>query len=167
MRTRFPLLGWLFSPLESIKIAINNVVGPALIEPITKSVDSAVGTVEHAVSTIDNTVQLGRNALSKSSEIIDKVGETLETVSQASTILPAASLYAAAQGGLKGAMLQRGGGAATPQGGDLNTLGYVLLGVLAVLSLSGFVITILRARNGQSQQSIATRDDHPPEPVAH
>lgn len=162
MRTRFPLLGWLFSPLESIKIAINNVVGPALIEPITKTVDSAVGTVEHAVSTIDNTVQLGRNALSKSSEIIDKVGETLETVSQASTILPAASLYAAAQGSLG----QKGGSVLpVPSSQNLNTHGFVLLAILAVLALSGFIVTWYRARNVQQPTATnASRDDIPPEP---
>ena len=164
MRSRFPLIGWLFSPFEAFKDFINGTFGAAIIQPITTTAKAAIDTVDRAVATVDNTVQLGRNTLAKSSEIIDKVGQTIETVSQASTMLPAASLYAAAQGSLG----QQGGGAAAPQaGGGLNTLGYVLLGVLAVLSLSGFIATWYRSRNVQQQQPATTnasRDDSPPEP---
>jgi len=161
MRSRFPLIGWLFSPFESIKSFVNNIFGPSLIAPITQSIDAVTGTVEKAVSAVDNTVQLGREAIQKSGEIVDQVGQVVESVSQASTILPAASLYAAAQGGLKGATPQSGGGG----GENLNTRGFVLLALLTVLALSGFVATWYRSRNVQQQQQPnASRDDSPPEP---
>ena len=164
MAQRFPLLGWLFSPLETIKGLINNIFGPALIEPITKTAQSAINTVEHAVSAVDGTVQLGREALSKSSEIIDQVGKTIEVVSQASTMMPAASLYAAAQQGLKP---QSGGGAPTAQTEEgLNSLGFILLGTLALISLSGFAVTWYRTRNVKREQpgTDAQWDDAPPGP---
>jgi TM2 domain-containing membrane protein YozV len=165
---RFPLLGWLFSPLETIKNLVNNIFGPALIQPLTKTVDSAVGTVEHAVSTVDDTVQLGREALSKSGEIIDQVGKTLEVVSQASTMMPAASLYAAAQEGLKSPP-QSGGGGLAPTAlneENLNPLGFMVLGTLALITLSGFVVTWYRTQNVSREQpgTDAQRDDAPPQP---
>ena len=164
---RFPFLGWLFSPLETIKNFVNNIFGPALLEPVTKTAQSAINTVEHAVSTVDGTVQLGREAIAKSGEIIDTVGKTIETVSQASTMLPAASLYASAQQGLKGAP-QSGGSAPKALGAvqeNLNPLGFVLLGTLVLITLSGFVATWYRARNESGrEQSVASRDDTPPEP---
>lgn len=168
MRSRFPLIGWLFSPFESIKSFVNNIFGPSLIAPITQSIDAVTGTVEKAVSAVDNTVQLGREVIAKSGEIVDQVGQVVESVSQASTLMPAASLYAAAQGGLKGAPQSGGGGVQAGEG--LNKLGYILLGVLAVLSLSGFIATFIRARNVQQQQpqhptaTNASRDDSPPQP---
>lgn len=173
LRSRFPLIGWLFSPLESIKIAVNNIFGPALIAPITETAKAAMSTVDHVTSTIDNTVKLGQTTIEKSGEIIDKVGQTLETVSQASTMLPAASLYAAAQGSLGqqgggGTQLQLQSQSQSQSAEGLNKFGYILLATLALLSLSGFVVTVLRTRNGQQQPSTTTahtqRDDSPPQP---
>lgn len=164
MAQRFPLLGWLFSPVETIKSLINNIFGPALLEPITKTAQSAINTVEHAVSAVDGTVQLGREALSKSSEIIDQVGKTIEVVSQASTMMPAASLYAAAQQGLKP---QSGGSlSSASQQENLNPLGYFLLVSLALVSLSGFAVTWYRTRNVKREQpgTDAQWDDAPPQP---
>jgi hypothetical protein len=161
MRSRFPLIGWLFSPLESLKHAVNNIFGPALLTPITESINAVTGTVEKAVSAVDNTVQLGREAIAKSSEIVDQVGQVVESVSQASTLMPAASLYAAAQGGLKGPA-QSGGGE------SLNRSGFVLLATLAILALSGFALTFYRKRNEPGrdppQQPHTQRDDSPPQP---
>lgn len=176
MRKRFPFLGWLFSPIESIKAVINNIVGPALLEPITKTAQSAIDTVDHAVSAVDGTIQLGREAVAKSGDIIEQVGKTIETLSQASTMLPAASLYAAAQEGLKGA--QSGGSATSVQkvltggtgrtgrtGENLNSTPYLLLVLIGIVALSGYVVTWYRSRNVKREQSTdAPRDDTPPQP---
>lgn len=166
--SRFPLLGLFFSPFETLKTVINNIVGPSLLEPLTRTADAAVSTVEHAVSAVDNTVQLGREVIAKSSEIVDQVGKTIETVSQASTLLPAASLYAAASQGLKGPSVQSGG-SNTPD--SLNPLGYFLLGTLAFVAIAGWCITFYRSRNVGQQSGTGTRkgkgepaDDVPPEP---
>lgn len=175
MRSRFPLLGWLFSPIETLKSIVNNFIGPALIEPITTTAQSAINTVDRAVSTVDNTVQLGRNVISKSSEIVEQVGKTLDTLSQASTLMPAASLYASAQQGLKGATQQGGGmngGSSKIEPSNLNTIGYVLLATFSLVVLTGFVTTIYRAYNEQrisplssKQHQQQQRDDAPPEPT--
>lgn len=167
MRSRFPLLGWLFSPFESIKNFINGTFGAAIITPITQTVQAVTGTVEKAVSAVDNTVQLGREAIQKSGEIVDQVGQVVESVSQASTLMPAASLYAAAQGGLKGPT-QSGGGGSAPSGDSLNRSGFVFLATLAVLAVSGFALTLYRKRNererGQDTTTTTQRDDSPPQP---
>lgn len=169
MRSRFPLIGWLFSPLESIKHVVNNIFGPALIAPLTQSIDAVTGTVEKAVSAVDGTVQLGREAIAKSSEIIGQVSQVVESVSQASTLMPAASLYAAAQGGLKGPA--QSGGGRHPIGDSLNRSGFVLLTTLAILALSGFALTFYRKRNEPTREQFNTtgstsaqRDDSPPKP---
>lgn len=167
MRSRFPLLGWLFSPFESIKNFINGTFGAAIVQPITQSIDAVTGTVEKAVSAVDNTVQLGREAIQKSGEIVDQVGQVVESVSQASTLMPAASLYAAAQGGLKGpGPTQSGGGGSAPSGDSLNRSGFVFLATLAVLAVSGFVLTLYRKRNERErgQEPTTQRDDSPPQP---
>jgi TM2 domain-containing membrane protein YozV len=170
MRSRFPLIGLLFSPLESIKTLVNNIFGPALIAPLVGSIDAVTGTVEKAVSAVDNTVQLGREAVAKSGEIVEQVGKTLNTLSQASTMLPAASLYASAQQGLKGAPPQSGGSALplkAPAGESLNPVGFFLLGILALISLSGYAVTWYRSRNESGREkpgSNPSRDDTPPRP---
>jgi len=165
LRSKFPLLALLFSPIETLKYMVNKVIGPSLIEPITKTAQSAIDTVEHAVSTVDNTVQLGRNVVSKSSEVMDQVTKTIDTLGQVSTFTPAASMYATA----KSALGQKGGSMAPPpESSNLNTLGYVLLGTLCLIVLTGFCKTLYRIRNvGQQQreqQQQQQPDDTPPEP---
>ena len=161
LRSKFPLLALLFSPIETLKYMVNKVIGPSLIEPITKTAQSAIDTVEHAVSTVDNTVQLGRNVVSKSSEVVDQVTKTLDSLGQVSSFTPAASMCATAQ-----SMLGQKGGS-VPQTSNLNTLGYVLLGTLCLIVLTGFYSTLYRIRNvGQQQQreQQQQQDDTPPEP---
>lgn len=160
---RFAFLGFLFSPIETIKTIVNNIVGPSLLEPLTKTAEAAISTVEHAVSAVDSTVQLGREAVAKSSEIVEQVGKTIDTVSQASTLLPAASLYASAAEGLKTAP-QSGGAAVAP---SLNGLGYALLGLLAIVALSGWIKLANRATGDGfkgSDPSYKQKNDVPPEP---
>lgn len=171
MKSRFPLLGWLFSPLESLKLLINGIVGPSLIEPITKTAQSAIDTVEHVATAVDSTAKLSSNILTKSSEIAEQVGKTINTISQASTMMPVASLYATAQQGLKGAIQQGGamnGAIDKIEGTNLNTVGYVLLATLSFVVLSGFIITVYRANHEQRIQpshSKQQRNDMPPEPT--
>lgn len=165
MRSRFPILSFLFSPVESLKYAINKVVGPALIEPITKTAQAAIDTAEHAVSTVDHTVQLGRNVVSKGSDIVEQVGKTMDTLSQVSSFTPAASMYATAQSALG----QKGGFQSNQPSispDNLNATGYFLLGTLCLIVLAGFSTTIYRIKNGsqREQQQQQSRDDTPPEP---
>ena len=162
LSSRFPILAFIFSPIESLKYVVNKIVGPALIEPVTKTAQSAINTAEHAISTVDNTVQLGRNIVAKSSDVIDQVGKTIDTLSQVSTFTPAASMYATAQSALQ----QTGGSASSSSSDNLNTTAYVLLGTLCLIILTGFCTTIYRIRNvSQREQSGKHQpDDTPPEP---
>lgn len=170
MRMRFPLIGWLFSPLETIKGIVNNIVGPALIAPITQTAKAAINTVDHAAKALDGTVQLGREAIAKSGEIVEQVGKTLDTLSQASTMLPAASLYASAQEGLKGAPQSGGGAPKMPTGltgltgESLNRTPFLLLVLIGIVALSGYIATWYRSRNVQREPTDAPRDDAPPQP---
>lgn len=167
LRSRFPLLALIFSPMETLKYMVNKIVGPALIEPITKTAQSAINTAEHAISTVDNTVQLGRNVLSKSTEVIDQVGKTIDTLSQASMFTPAASMYATAQSALG---QQQGGSlpsVPSVSSDHLNKTGYLFLGTLCLIVLTGFCTAIYRIRNGsqrEQQQRGQQPDDTPPEP---
>lgn len=171
MRARFPLLGLLFSPMETIKTIVNNIVGPSLLAPVTQSIASVVGTVEKTVSTVDNTVQFGREVVQKSGEIMDQIGKTVETVSQASTIMPAASLYASAQEGLKA--VTQSGGALAPTAlpalpeESLNRTPFLLLVLIGIVALSGYAVTWYRSRSRHVQREKPTdvsRDDTPPQP---
>lgn len=184
LRSRFPLLGFLFAPLETIKSLINNIFGPALFKPLTNTAQAAMDVVDHAVSTVDNTVKLGQSIVSESSKIVEEVGKTIDTVSQATTVMPGASLYSIASSlGESSSGSSSGSSSSSPSyaasGGkaetsfgkaqtsfgqqeNLNPLGYVLLGTLSVISLLGLFLTGYRFHHGARAQR--SRNDTPPQP---
>jgi TM2 domain-containing membrane protein YozV len=186
LRSRFPLLGFLFSPIEMIKSIVNNIFGPALFKPLTNTAQAAMDVVDHAVSTVDNTVKLGQSIVSEGSKIVEEVGKTIDTVSQATTVMPGASLYSiastlgesassapssappsaspSAPSSAPPSYTASGGKAETFLGKqeNLNPLGYALLGTLSVISLLGLFVTGYRFRNGARTKS--SRNDTPPQP---
>jgi TM2 domain-containing membrane protein YozV len=186
LRSRFPLLGFLFAPLETIKSLINNIFGPALFKPLTNTAQAAMDVVDHAVSTVDNTVKLGQSIVSESSKIVEEVGKTIDTVSQATTVMPGASLYSIASSLGESASSSSGSSSSSPSyaasGGkaetsfgkaqtsfgqqeNLNPLGYVLLGTLSVISLLGLFLTGYRFHHGaRAQRAQRSRNDTPPQP---
>jgi hypothetical protein len=169
---RFPFLDWIFSPLDSIKTFIHDLIGDA-IQPITDTAQMAIGTVDNTVKTIDDTVQLGRNAIAKSGEIVGQISNTIDKVSQASQVMPGISLYSsitpesvakelgnkpstsAANAVVGGAIIA----AQATQAMDLKPLHYILLVTIVTIVLGGVIVTYHRSKNVPNE-----RDDTPPEP---
>ena len=171
--SRFPFLSFLFSPFDSIKTFIHDLIGDA-IQPITDTVQMAIGTVDNTVKTIDDTVQLGREAISKGSEIAGQISNTVEKVSQASQVLPGVSLYSSITpdavqkelGGMnvKGADTNVKAAAAIVGGAmmtDLKPVHYILLVTIVTIVLGGVIVTYHRSKNVPVHDE---RNDTPPEP---
>jgi hypothetical protein len=164
LASRFPLLGFLFSPIETIKFFINEVVGEPIIQPVTKTIDKVTDTVH-------DTVELGRETISKSKEIVDQVSKTVEAAGKAMDAIPATSLYGSiTPETLKQTMEQSSEkkltGGSLSGGDSLNVLPYTLLGTFSVIALLGFLLTVYRSKNVSTakRSSTASRDDVPPEP---
>jgi len=170
LRSRFPLLGFLFSPIEMIKSLVNNIFGPALFKPLTNTAQAAMDVVDHAVSTVDNTVKLGQSVISEGSKIVQEVGKTIDTVSQATTVMPGASLYSiasslgdsASSASSSPPYAASGGKQADSKQENLNPLGYVLLGTLSLISILGLFLTGYRFHDGSRARQ--SRNDTPPQP---
>jgi TM2 domain-containing membrane protein YozV len=167
---KFPFLSWIFSPFDSIKTFLHDIVGDA-IKPITDTAQAAISTVDSTVKTIDNTVQLGRNAISKSGEIVGQISNTIDKVSQASHVLPGVSLYSSITPGsvqkeLGGTNVNNAAtSAAVVTGGammaamDLNPVHYMLIVTIVTIVLGGVIVTYHRSKNVPNE-----RDDTPPQP---
>jgi hypothetical protein len=151
-----------------LKPAIETAIEPATailetaVAPIKQTINSGLQVAETGLETAKEGILLGRNVLSTGKNIADRtlnvVGETAEVASKVLTLAPAAASLttgftpAAATAAL--AKLQQGGGSSS------NTLGYVLLGTVAIIAVSGFIVTYRR-----SKQNVKPRkDDSPPEP---
>ncbi len=175
--SRFPFLESLFSPIESFKTFLHDIIGDA-IQPITDTAQMAIGTVDNAVKTVDDTVQLGRNAISKGAEIAGQISNTVEKVSQATQVLPGVSLYSsitpdAVQKELGGTDIKgmannkaaAANAAAAMVGGaimtDLKPLHYILLVTIVTIVFGGVIVTYHRSKNVPVHDE---RNDTPPQP---
>ena len=170
--SKFPFLSALFSPLETIKTFLSDIIGDA-IQPITDTAQMAIGTVDSAVKTVDDTVQLGRNVISKGADIVGQISNTVEKVSQATQVLPGVSLYSSITPGsvqkelegTTGTSTNTGTAAAVMVGGammtDLKPVHYILLVTIVTIVLGGVIVTYHRSKNVPVQDE---RDDIPPQP---
>ena len=164
--SKIPFIGALFSPMETIKTAINDIVGDAIL-PITDTVQAAIKTADDAVMTVGKVANTGKAAIEKSSEIVGQVSNVVDKVSQASQVLPGTSMYAS----ITPATLQQeinkepgmAGGAAAAlvaaSSMDLNTTHYLLIVTFVTIILGGVIVTYHRAKNVPEE-----RDDSPPVP---
>ena len=171
--SKFPFLSGLFSPLETIKTFLHDLVGDA-IQPITDTAQMAIGTVDSVIKTADDTVQLGREAISKGADIAGQISNTVEKVSQATQILPGVSLYSSITPGSVQKELESTGAkgtnagtnaAAAMVGGammmDLKPVHYILLVTIVTIVLGGVIVTYHRSKNVPVHDE---RNDTPPEP---
>jgi hypothetical protein len=143
---------------EAIVTPVKEVVAAAA-EPFVEPVEQVVATAQNGISAVRNGISLGKNALNTGSTIADKAlnvaGNTAKAATAALALAPQA---AALSSGLttaaaKQALSQSGGG-------DSTILPYVLMGTLAIIVVSGLVVSYRRYRqNGQPQ-----KNDEPPEP---
>jgi hypothetical protein len=162
--SRFPFLSSLFSPFQTLKNFLNNIIGDA-IEPITELGMQVTKTVDDTVITGKSAIDLGKAAIEKGTEIIDKVSETVDKVSRAQGVLPGASMYSTITDQSVQKELGRSNTAAAMTGGaiiaatHLNTVHYVLIVTIVTIVLGGVIVTYHRSKNVPEQ-----RDDAPPNP---
>jgi hypothetical protein len=150
-----------------IEPVVETVVQPILqaAEPIKETVNSGIQVAQNTVSTVREGIALGRNALNTGSALVGKtlnvVGQTANAATKALTLAPAAAAMStgftssAASNALTKLQQQQQGGANTS-----NVLPYMLMGTLAIIAVSGFIVTYRRSKqNGQPR-----KDDAPPKP---
>lgn len=163
----FPFLGFLFSPFDSLKTFIHDLLGDT-IKPITNTAQMAIGTVDQTLKTVQSTVDLGKEAITKSGEIIQGISNTVDKVAQAGQILPGTSLYASItpetlakeldKDKVNGAAAMTGGTILLAESMDLKPQHYLLLVTIVAVVLGGIIVTYHRSKNVPDE-----RDDTPPE----
>ena len=140
------------SPMGFISGLIERMLGPLLqpikdtiITPVTTSIDGVVGAYEKTLET--------------GSTIVDTVKTVVETASQATSALPATSLYSAvttpALEAAKKTVGQSGGANEEPS--NIKLLPYTLVGTILLIFASGLY------KNFTIKNNVA-KDDSPPEP---
>jgi len=153
-------------PIEKIASLAGPVIEPVIepvIKPVTNTVQMGLQTVDDIAGTARESVALGRNALDKGASLAQS---TINTVGDVATAAAAALSVAPAIAGLSSGLtpntisaaksaLQGGGGGSTS-----NVLPFVLMGTLALIAVSGFILTYRRSRQNEQPR----KDDSPPEP---
>jgi hypothetical protein len=146
--------------------AITTAVQPviAAAAPFKETLNTGIATAQTGLQVAQEGLALGKTALNTGKSVADKalnvVGQTAEAGTKALTLAPAAMTLAsgftpaAAAASLAKLPLQQGGGS------DSGILPYVLVGTLAVIVVSGLVITYRRYRQNEQPR----KDDSPPEP---
>ena len=149
-------------PVQKIASLAGPVIEP-VIKPVTNTVQIGLQTVDDIAGTARESLALGRNALDKGASLAQGVISTTGDVAKAAA---AALSVAPAIAGLSSGLtpntisaaksaLQGGGGGSTS-----NVLPFVLMGTLALIAVSGFILTYRRSRQNERPR----KDDRPPEP---
>jgi len=149
-------------PIEKIASLAGPVIEP-VIKPVTNTVQIGLQTVDDIAGTARESIALGRNALDKGASLAQS---TIKTAGDVATAATAALSVAPAIAGLSSGLtpntisaaksaLQGGGGGSTS-----NVLPFVLMGTLALIAVSGFILTYRRSRQNERPR----KDDSPPEP---
>ena len=145
--------------------AISTAIAPviAAVDPLKQTLNTGLATAQTGLEVAQQGLVLGKTALNTGSSIADKtlnvVGQTAQAATKALTLAPAAMAMAngltpaSAQAALS--TLQKGGGAS-----DSNVLPYVLMGTLAIIAVSGLILTYRRSRQNVKPR----KDDSPPNP---
>lgn len=152
--------------LLPVKGAITAAVEPVLAAaaPFKATLNTGLATAQTGLQVAQDGLALGKTALNTGSAIASRtlnvIDDTAKAATQALTLAPSASALAsglttvAAQKALN-KLNQQGGGT-----GDLGVLPYVMMGTLALIVVSGLVITYRRFRQNEQPR----KDDSPPEP---
>jgi hypothetical protein len=145
--------------------AISTAIAPviAAVDPLKQTLNTGLATAQTGLEVAQQGLALGKTAINTGRTVADKtlnvVGQTAQAATKALTLAPAAMAMAngltpaSAQAALS--TLQKGGGAS-----DSNVLPYVLMGTLAIIAVSGLILTYRRSRQNVKPR----KDDHPPNP---
>ena len=144
------------SPMGFISSLIERMLGPLLqpikdtiITPVTTSINGIVGAYEKTLDVAKTTIDAGI-------EVADTVKTVVETASQATSALPATSLYSAVTTpALEAAKKTIGGANEEPS--NIKLLPYTLVGTILLIFASGLY------KNFTIKNNVA-KDDSPPEP---
>ena len=149
----------LSGPIKTVALLAEPV-----IKPVTNTVQMGLQTVDDIAGTARESLALGRNALDKGASlaqgVISTAGDVAKAAASALTVAPAiaglsSGLTPNAISAAKTALTtQAGGGSAS------NVLPFVLMGTLALIAVSGFILTYRRSRQNERPR----KDDSPPEP---
>ncbi len=146
----------------AITTAVQPVVAAAA--PFKETLNTGIATAQTGLQVAQEGLALGKTALNTGKSVADKalnvVGQTAEAGTKALTLAPAAMTLAsgftpAAAASALAKLPQQGGGS------DSGILPYVLVGTLAVIVVSGLVITYRRYRQNEQPR----KNDSPPEPA--
>jgi hypothetical protein len=151
--------------LVPVTAAITTAVQPVLAAaaPFKQTLNAGISTVQTGLEVAQDGLVLGKTALNTGRNIADKtlnvIGQTAEAGTKALTLGPAALTLAqgftpAAATAALTKLNQQGGGS------DSTILPYVMMGTLAVIVVSGLVITYRRYRQNEQPR----KDDRPPNP---
>jgi hypothetical protein len=145
--------------------AITTAIAPviAAVDPIKQTLNTGIATAQTGLEVAQQGLALGKTAINTGKTVADKAinvaGQTAQVASKVLTVAPAAMAMAngltpaSAQAALS--TLQKGGGAS-----DSGVLPYVLIGTLAIIAVSGLIITYRRYRQNEQPRN----NDTPPEP---
>lgn len=145
----------------AITTAVQPVVAAAA--PFKETLNTGLATAQTGLQVAQEGLALGKTALNTGKSVADKtlnvIGQTAEAGTKALTLAPAAMSLAsgftpAAAASALAKLPQQGGGS------ESSMLPYVLVGTLAIIVVSGLVITYRRYRQNESPR----KDDSPPEP---
>ena len=150
-------------PVQKIASLAKPVIEP-VIQPVTNTVQMGLKTVQTGLETAQQSVALGKHTLDTGASLAQSTIKTVgDVATAASAALSVAPAIASLSSGLtpntisaaKTALTtQKGGGSAS------NVLPFVLMGTLAIIAVSGFILTYRRSRQNERPR----KDDSPPEP---
>ena len=150
-------------PVQKIASLAGPVIEP-VIQPVTNTVQMGLQTVDDIAGTARESLALGRNALDKGASLAQSTIETAGDVAKAaSAALSVAPAIAGLSSGLTPNTISAAKTALTTQAGGgstSNVLPFVLMGTLAIIAVSGFILTYRRSRQNEQPR----KDDSPPEP---
>ena len=160
--------GPLQSAIAPVQAAVQTTIQPVLnsVKPVTNTVQMGLQTVDTLADTAKEGLALGKSALNSGTAIAKQVVETAgDTAKGLSALAPLVAGVPAMSSGLTAASAQAAlgklqGGAIIHQEGGSNVLPYVLIGTIAIIAVSGLIITYRRSRQNEQPR----KDDAPPEP---
>lgn len=157
--------GPLQAAIGPIQGAVQTTIQPVLnsVKPVTNTVQMGLQTVDTVAGTAKEGIALGKSALNSGTAIAKQVVETAgETAKGLSALAPLVAGVPAMSSGLTAASAQAA--LSKMEGGAIesgsNVLPYVLMGTIAIIAVSGLIITYRRSRQNEQPR----KNDSPPEP---
>lgn len=150
------------SVLKPAELAVEAALEPvvAAVQPLKQTLNTGLGVVQEGLETAKEGLVLGTQALKTGQQIasntLQVVDKTANAATKALTLVPAAAAFTLTKPAAEAALtkLKQDGG------GNSGILPYVMMGTLAIIVVSGLIVSYRRFRqNGQPR-----KDDSPPEP---